>query len=352
MRKNSAKVVRETIMTSPPVESEAMSLLSSAAFQLAALASELTSDRHLLTEFLSLQVSHRTRETYAKSIDDFFNCLLGQKATTELVGQFLLFSQPQAVALARRYCSLLVAQGLAPATINLRLSALKSLVNYARSLEACQFSLADVKSVAVEIYRDTSGVDPSAMRAILDTCDRETTKGIRDYALLRLLWDNALRRGEIAATNVGDFVGGASVKENLVGRKLWIKGKGKIQKAAINLNPVTVAAIGAMLATRGAVNSSDPLFVSLDYRSGGHRLTGKSIYEVVNLRSKQAGISKQMSPHRVRHSAITAYLDASGGDVRSAQGLSRHKNLNTLTRYDDNRHQYQGKATDVLADLV
>ena len=85
-------------MTSPPVESEAMSLLSSAAFQLAALASELTSDRNLLTEFLSLQVSHRTRETYAKSIDDFFNCLLGQKATTELVGQFLLFSQPQAVA--------------------------------------------------------------------------------------------------------------------------------------------------------------------------------------------------------------------------------------------------------------
>lgn len=344
MRKNSAKVVRETIMTSPPVESEAMSLLSSAAFQLAALASELTSDRNLLTEFLSLQVSHRTRETYAKSIDDFFNCLLGQKATTELVGQFLLFSQPQAVALVRRYCSLLVAQGLAPATINLRLSALKSLVNYARSLEACQFSLADVKSVAVEIYRDTSGVDPSAMRAILDTCDRETTKGIRDYALLRLLWDNALRRGEIAATNVGDF--------DAAGKKLWIKGKGKIQKAAINLNPVTVAAIGAMLATRGAVNSSDPLFVSLDYRSGGHRLTGKSIYEVVNLRSKQAGISKQMSPHRVRHSAITAYLDASGGDVRSAQGLSRHKNLNTLTRYDDNRHQYQGKATDVLADLV
>ena len=331
-------------MTSPLVESEAMSLLSAAAFQLAALASELTSDRNLLTEFLSLQVSTRTRQTYAKSIDDFFNCLLGQKASPELVGQFLLFSQPQAVALVRRYCSLLVAIGLAPSTINLRLSAIKSLVNYARSLEACKFTLADVKSVAVEIYRDTSGVDPSAMRAILDTCDRETTKGIRDYALLRLLWDNALRRGEICGTNVGDF--------DVAGKKLWIKGKGKIQKATINLNPVTVGAIGVMLATRGAVNSSDPLFISLDYRSGGHRLTGKSIYEVVNLRSKQAGISKVMSPHRVRHSAITAYLDASGGDVRAAQGLSRHKNLNTLTRYDDNRHQYQGKATDVLADLV
>jgi integrase/recombinase XerC len=77
-------------------------------------------------------------------------------------------------------------------------------------------------------------------------------------------------------------------------------------------------------------------------------------------RTKQAGISKVMSPHRVRHSAITAFLDASGGDVRppwwrasrSAQGLSRHANLNTLTRYDDNRHKYQATASTVLEDLV
>jgi integrase/recombinase XerC len=49
-----------------------------------------------------------------------------------------------------------------------------------------------------------------------------------------------------------------------------------------------------------------------------------------------------------------SYFDAFtlGGDVRAAQGLSRHRNLNTLTRYDDNRHQHQSKATDVLADLL
>jgi integrase/recombinase XerC len=50
--------------------------------------------------------------------------------------------------------------------------------------------------------------------------------------------------------------------------------------------------------------------------------------------------------------AITAYLDASDGNIRAAQGLSRHANLNTLTRYDDNRHKYQAIATNTLADLV
>ena len=53
--------------------------------------------------------------------------------------------------------------------------------------------------------------------------------------------------------------------------------------------------------------------------------------------SESAGIKKQMSSHRIRHSAITAALDATDGDVRKVQKLSRHPKLNTLMIYDDNR---------------
>jgi integrase/recombinase XerC len=53
--------------------------------------------------------------------------------------------------------------------------------------------------------------------------DRASFKGKRDYAILRLLWDNALRRGELVATNVGDLREG----------KLWIIGKGKTQQQSI-----------------------------------------------------------------------------------------------------------------------
>jgi integrase/recombinase XerC len=101
----------------------------------------------------------------------------------------------------------------------------------------------------------------------------------------------------------------------------------------------------------GVPQPTDPLFIGLG-NSQHVRLLGEGIRLMVVDRTKQAGIGKVMSPHRVRHSAITAYLDASGGDVRSAQGLSRHANLNTLTRYDDNRHRYQAKASGVLEDLV
>ena len=100
----------------------------------------------------------------------------------------------------------------------------------------------------------------------------------------------------------------------------------------------------------GAAN--EPIFIALDGRSYGKRLSGRSVARVVDWTSTDAGVTKHMSPHRIRHSSITTFLDASGGDVRTAQRLSRHSRLDTLMIYDDNRQGLQGKASGVLADLV
>jgi integrase/recombinase XerC len=90
----------------------------------------------------------------------------------------------------------------------------------------------------------------------------------------------------------------------------------------------------------------------VDRATFGHRLSGNVIYNLVRDSATAAGIEKVMSPHRVRHSAITAALDATNGDTRKVQKLSRHKNLNTLMIYDDNRHQHQAEVTGILADLI
>ena len=62
--------------------------------------------------------------------------------------------------------------------------------------------------------------------------------------------------------------------------------------------------------------------------------------------------SKPLSPHKIRHSAITAVLDASNGNVRLAQRFSRHKSLEVLIKYDDNRQQLQKEAISLIAGLV
>lgn len=57
----------------------------------------------------------------------------------------------------------------------------------------------------MQVYRDTAGISRELYRKVLAMPERGEFKGKRDYALLRLLWDNVLRRGEVAKANIGDF---------------------------------------------------------------------------------------------------------------------------------------------------
>jgi integrase/recombinase XerC len=185
-------------------------------------------------------------------------------------------------------------------------------------------------------------------RRILERVDRSTLKGKRDYAILRLLWDNALRRGEVVATNLDDLRDG----------RLWIIGKGKLELESIELVEPTRLALAEWVEARSSISperlelSQGAIFIALDDRSRGLRLSGRSVARVVAGVSAAAGIDKRLSPHRVRHSSITTFLDASGGDVRTAQKLSRHSRLDTLMIYDDNRKGLQGKASGILAGLL
>jgi integrase/recombinase XerC len=301
------------------------------------------SSSDLLADFLRLKISANTKRNYSKAIADFCRRNYDSEISTDLLTQFLSLHQPEAVYQVLQYRQLLIEAKLAPSTINIRLSALKSFVDYARQAEQCSFNLADVRCLKVESYGDTTGIAVAGFREMLQIPDRSTVKGIRDYAILRLLWDNALRRNEICSLDVGDFSESG---------RLAILGKGKLQKSQIDLSPATTIAISQWLTATDNYQASDPLFTSLDRRSKGHRLDGSTIYRLVREFSEAAGIDKVVSPHRIRHSAITAYLDASDGNIRAAQSLSRHANLNTLSRYDDNRHKYQAIAANTLADLV
>ena len=236
-------------------------------------------------------------------------------------------------------------RGLAEATVNRRLAAIKSLVRLGNQLGQCSWTLSEVKGDKVVRYRDTTGISKEQYRKLLAIPERNTLKGKRDYAILRLLWDNALRRGEIEQANLQDL--------DLEGRSLLILGKGKgSQKEAITLSRPTVEAITDWLQARKELDVTQPLFIALDRATYGRRLSGTSIYKIVDGISEKAGITKKLSPHRIRHSGITAALDATNGDVRRVQKLSRHADLNTLMIYDDNRKDVQGELSDLLSELV
>ncbi|MFM7407015.1 MAG: tyrosine-type recombinase/integrase [Cuspidothrix sp.] len=302
-------------------------------------------DTDVLNQLLADKRAETTRRAYLSDINNFFNIITGDTASHDAVLEFLHLSQGQAVATVLKYKAALINKGLKEATVNRRIAAIKSLVVFGRKVGVCSYSLEDVKGEKSAKYRDTTGVDAPTFKLILQQCDTATVKGIRDYAILRLLWGNALRRGEVSKANIGDF--------DPTAKTLQILGKGKgTQYQTIDLSPGTVDAIANWLSVRGNFTPDLPLFVAVDNAHKNHRLTGDAIRKIVCEYSHKAGIAKAMSPHRVRHSAITAALDATGGDVRKVQKLSRHSKLDTLMIYDDNRKKDQGEITNLLDDLV
>lgn len=65
---------------------------------------------------------------------------------------------------------------------------------------------------------------------------------------------------------------------------------------------------------------------------------------------EQAGL--KVRPHGLRHTAITAALDAFNGDYRKTRAFSRHASLDTVHRYDDNRADHAGQVAQALNAIV
>jgi len=300
----------------------------------------------VLAMLLEDKRSPQTRRAYQADIRYFFTQALGCEPTRENMRQFLSLRQPQALALVMQWKALMIQGGLKEATINRRLASVKSLIRYARKLGQCEYGLEDVQGEKVKGYRDTTGISQEEFKRVLAIADRSTQQGKRDFAILLLLWTNALRRGEVAKLVIGDFDHST--------RTLWVLGKGKgTSKERVEVPRATAEAIATWLSTRSAaaLKADSPLFTALDFQHIGHQLTGDMISKLVAKYCHKAGISKQMSAHRIRHSSITAALDASEGNVRKVQKLSRHAKIETLMLYDDNRSRQQGEISDLLADL-
>ena len=310
----------------------------------------------ILHNLLASKHSLATRKSYRYYIIYFCHYLItgtinrGERVrlvdneVSQILEQYFNLSANQAIAYLAKYQSELLELGYSPNTINARVAAVKSLVRYAYDYGRVSFTLEKVGSLPPSVYRDTTGIKAESYSKMLALPDTDTLKGKRDYAILRLLWDNALRRSELTSLNVGDFDGSSGT--------LTIKGKGKLSREKIHLAPGTVEALIDWLDTRENYQQHDPLFIALDPNSYGTRLSGKSVYLLVRKFGEAVNPHKVLSPHRIRHSSITAVLDATDGNVRLAQKLSRHKNLNVLTVYDDNREELQKSASHLLASLV
>jgi len=149
---------------------------------------------------------------------------------------------------------------------------------------------------------------------------RDASLVLRDRALLELLYGGGLRVGEAVALRVRDF--------SPLRAEVCVLGKGNRERVV----PLPSAAVDAMqqyLAARQAPGLlAEPLFLN----ARGGQLTDRGVRVILRRRLLEAGISRRVTPHALRHSYATHLLDHEV-DLRSIQELLGHQSLTTTQRY-------------------
>lgn len=292
--------------------------------------------KRLVEAFLSGR-STKTIRAYRQDLE-YFAKFLGEKTLDAAADQLLSQSHGKANTLALTYKTHLFERELAPATINRRLAALRSLVKLARTLGIIPWTM-EVQNIRSEPYRDTRGPGRYGFLMLLDELSqRSDAKGKRDVAALRLLYDLAFRRSEVCQMDLEDV--------DLDTGTVAVLGKGRTEKKRFTLPSKSKRALAAWLEVRG--QEPGPLFINYDRAGKGQRLTTNGLYRMVRKLGEQVGVKAR--PHGLRHAAITEALDLTHGNLRSVAKFSRHKDVRVLNVYDDNRTDIAGEVAHLVSD--
>ena len=163
------------------------------------------------------------------------------------------------------------------------------------------------------------------MEQLLSAPDTSRPKGLRDQAILEVLYASGIRVSELVGLDLPDV--------NLEAGELRVIGKGDKQRIALLGRPA-VRALRAYLrngrpaqARQGAIPSR-AVFLN---RFGG-RLSARSVDTIVRKAGIQAGLAQTVTPHLLRHTFATHMLDG-GADLRVVQELLGHENIATTQIY-------------------
>ena len=211
-------------------------------------------------------------------------------------------------------------------TQNYHLIALRSFLKFCakrdiKTMPAEKIELAKAKRKQVTF------LNPEELERMFNTPKIDTIQGVRDRAILELLFSSGLRVSELVALNRADI--------NLKRKEFMVRGKGQKDR------PIFISEAAAWWLTQyleKREDNSNPMFIrysgSKKVSTSGnfYRLTVRSVQRLVARYALLAGITKKVTPHTLRHSFATDLL-MNGADLRSVQAMLGHSNISTTQIY-------------------
>ncbi len=215
---------------------------------------------------------------------------------------------------------------LSKTTQNYHLIALRSFLKYCAKRDIPALS-ADKVELARTRRKQVTFLGEDELTRLFAQPDLNTMGGVRDRAILELLFSSGLR--------VSELVGLDRDSINLKRREFMVRGKGQKDRP-IFVSPEAAKWVGHYLSKRE--DTAKPLFArysgnkQVDLSGNFYRLTARSVQRLVARYARLAGITKHVSPHTLRHSFATDLL-MNGADLRSVQAMLGHSNIATTQIY-------------------
>jgi integrase/recombinase XerC len=213
-------------------------------------------------------------------------------------------------------------------TIVRRLSTLRSFFKYAFQHKLTPLNPTEILDTPKLEKKIPTPLTYDQIKVLFDVPDLKTYLGLRDRAILELFYSSGLRISELAALN----------KEDINFKQLLVKLKGKGKKERIV--PITRNAadwIQTYLENPERDQKMDGHSAEMDHEAVflnklGKRLTTRSIDRQFEMYFKQSGLSGKATPHTLRHSIATHWLEK-GMDLKTIQQILGHSALETTTIY-------------------
>jgi integrase/recombinase XerC len=220
----------------------------------------------------------------------------------------------------RSYSAACFRRGLAPRTIQRRLSAARTFFRYLLREKHVRRNPAQSVSAPRGKKRLPDNLDADRMARLLDIPGDEPLVN-RDRAILELLYSSGLRLAELAGLDLGDV--------HVHDATVHVTGKGSKDRI-VPVGSRALEALARWHRSRGslAATGETALFVS----TRGTRLSRRSIQSRVDYWARRQGIDTRVYPHLFRHSFATHLLESSH-DLRGVQELLGHANISTTQVY-------------------
>lgn len=294
---------------------------------------------NLLNQFLDTleiqkQYSLHTIEAYKKDISDFID-FLNREAINNL--------QEVDYIIIRNYLGTLYDDELQSSTIARKLSSLRSFYDYLlRHQEVKDNPFVLTKAPKLE-KKNPDFLFYEEINELLDKIDESTPLGIRNRAIIELMYASGLRASEVVGMKLGDIDRSRQV--------IHILGKGKKERY-VPFHELALECLDRYLDEARfslMVNAKEKhqyVFVN----KNGNPLTTRGLRDILDRMALNTGIGRRLHPHAIRHTFATHLLDQ-GAELRFVQEMLGHSNLSTTQIYTHVSKEKLRKTYDVSHPL-